>query len=75
MQEDVTEIARRKMLQEEPDVDIHSVDPEPKSEFQFPQTGGNGELDEDFAWADQEPDDDDGNWRMKTIMEDDDEMG
>jgi hypothetical protein len=63
------------MLQEEADVDIHSVDPQPQHDFQFPQAGGNGELDEDSAWADEEPDDDVGNWRMRTVMEDDNELG
>ena len=33
-----------------------------------------GEDDEDIAWADDEPDDDLAGWKLKIIMEDENEM-
>jgi hypothetical protein len=33
------------------------------------------ENDEDLIWADEEPDDDTGNWKMKLVIDDDNEFG
>jgi COMPASS component SWD1 len=71
-QEDEAEIAKRKMKQEEDEVDIDSVI-EDAPERNAQPVGLQGE-DEDLAWADEDPDDDEGEWKMKIIMEDSEAM-
>lgn len=71
-QEDIKETARRKMLQEEDDVDVYGMDPDPRHDS---YAGANAGGDEDFAWADDEPDDDVGGWKMKLVVEDESELG
>lgn len=57
------------MKAEEEEVDIDTiVDDGPQRQVQI--YGAQGE-DDDIAWANEEPDDDVGSWKMKIIMEDD----
>lgn len=35
-------------------------------------TGVNGDIDEESAWADEEPDEDFKDWKLKLVMEEDD---
>ena len=68
LQEDEVETARRKMKQEEEEVDVEGIF-EVANE-QNPQVVGlSREDDEDILWADKEPDDDVRNWNMKIIIE------
>ena len=59
------------MREEEEDVDIETgieliVDPPPRI---------NGDIhDEDLLWAEDEPDEDNPGWKLRLIMEDDDDM-
>ena len=64
--------SRRKMLEEEEDVDIESGVEEVNGTDDHMRL--NGENDEDTLWALEEPDDDMKGWRMKVIMEDEDGM-
>lgn len=72
MQEDEAEIARRKMLEEEEDVDIEGGVEEVVSPAD--KLRQNGENDEDALWAMEEPDDDTKTWKMKVLTEDEDTM-
>ncbi|KAI0772532.1 WD40 repeat-like protein [Trametes elegans] len=67
--EDEAEIARRKMLEEEEDVDIEGgvVDPADIAADHMRQYSEN---DEDVAWALDEDDEDDRDWQMKVLLED-----
>ena len=67
MQEDVEVIAARKRKEEDEPVDIDGVD-------EAASTDQNGTLDEDLAWADEEPDEDTENWKLKTIMKNEYDM-
>ena len=67
MQEDVEVIAARKRKEEDEPVDIDGVN-------EAASTDQNGTLDEDLAWADEEPDEDTENWKLKTIMKDEYDM-
>ena len=73
-QEDEAEILKRKQAAEEEDVDINmSVEPdETVNGFEWRPSGVDEQ--EDFAWADDEPDDDAPGWRMKVLMEDENEL-
>ncbi|KIJ70363.1 hypothetical protein HYDPIDRAFT_35755 [Hydnomerulius pinastri MD-312] len=75
--EDETELALRKKLQEDEDIDIIGgiedsyFSPLPSSKVPVSSgkdAGGGGTGDEDFDWADDEMDDDRKGWRMKIIM-------
>jgi COMPASS component SWD1 len=72
MQEDESEISKRKMKAEEEEVDVEGVD---LATLPLPQRGlahdSNGVHDDDIAWADEEADGDVVGWKMKLIMEDD----
>ncbi|EJF63084.1 COMPASS complex protein [Dichomitus squalens] len=68
--EDEAEIARRKMLEEEEDVDIESGVEEVNGTADH--TRQNGENDEDILWALEEPDDDMKGWELKVIMDEED---
>ncbi|TRM68554.1 WD40-repeat-containing domain protein [Schizophyllum amplum] len=60
--EDESEIVKRKMLQEEEEVDIDTIDVAPKWEVQpLPRAPPN---DEDLHWADEEPDSDSTEWAL-----------
>ncbi|KAL1741949.1 WD40-repeat-containing domain protein [Schizophyllum fasciatum] len=60
--EDETEIAKRKMLQEEEEVDIDTIDVPPRWQFKaLPRPSPN---DEDLLWADEQPDADRAEWSM-----------
>lgn len=72
LQEDEAEIARRKMLEEEEDVDIEG-EPEDVVASAADAARQNGDQDEDTLWALEEPDDDEKGWRMKVLIEDDQE--
>jgi len=63
------------MLQEEDDVDIYGVDPDVRTDLNVSQTNTHADSDEDFAWADEEPDGDVGDWKMDLVMQDDNELG
>ena len=67
MQEDVEVIAARKRKEEDEPVDIDGVN-------EAASTDQNGTLDEDLTWADEEPDEDTENWKLKTIMKDEYDM-
>ena len=67
MQEDVEVIAARKRKEEDEPVDIDGVN-------EAASTDQNGTIDEDLAWADEEPDEDTENWKLKTIMKDEYDM-
>ena len=67
MQEDVEVIAARKRKEEDEPVDIDGVN-------EAASIDQNGTLDEDLAWADEEPDEDTENWKLKTIMKDEYDM-
>ena len=60
-------IAARKRKEEDERIDIDGVD-DAASQDQ------NGTVDEDAAWADEEPDDDTENWKLKIIMKDEYDM-
>ncbi|EIW62171.1 WD40 repeat-like protein [Trametes versicolor FP-101664 SS1] len=67
--EDEADIARRKMLEEEEDVDIDGgiVDPTENTADHLRQPTEN---DDDYLWATDEPDDDMKGWKMKVLVED-----
>jgi len=64
--EDETQIALRKKLQEDEDVDILGGIEEGGAIGA--EVSGRGTGDQDFDWADDDMDDDRKGWRMKTIM-------
>ncbi|PFH50346.1 hypothetical protein AMATHDRAFT_4081 [Amanita thiersii Skay4041] len=67
--EDEEVIAERKRKGEEIEVDVEGgVDEE--MEVSAGANGAAGKLDEDAAWADEEPDDDVGRWKIKIVMTD-----
>jgi COMPASS component SWD1 len=66
-QEDESVLAERKMKQEEEVVDILGGKDAGEEIVDHPR--GNGDED-DFSWADDEPDEDIRGWRMKIVMED-----
>ena len=69
-QEDESEIALRKMKEEDQEVDILTgVDV-----VVADHSRTNGDDGEDAAWADEEADEDTGGWRMKVVMEDEMDM-
>jgi COMPASS component SWD1 len=58
------------MRQEEEEVDIDGiVEDAPRRQTQ--PLGWNGDHDEDILWADDEPDDDIRDWKMRIVMEED----
>ncbi|OSD04175.1 WD40 repeat-like protein [Trametes coccinea BRFM310] len=67
--EDEADMARRKMLEEEEDVDIEDapVDVAPDTSE---KSRLHGETDEEVLWAMEEPDDDVKGWKMKVLVED-----
>ncbi|KAF7354969.1 COMPASS complex protein [Mycena sanguinolenta] len=67
--EDEADMVRRKMKEEEEEVDIDTV-PEAAKPRQIHHHGVQP-GDEDVAWADEEPDDDQQDWKMRVIMEED----
>ena len=68
VQEDEAEIARRKMLVEDEDVDVDGM-----IEVNVNGTAEHvAEHDEDLLWALDEPDDDYRGWKMKVIIEEED---
>ena len=68
----------RKQKQEEEPVDIFTVPgsparfrPQPLPHAWLPTENGTGaDEDEDHAWADDEPDDDNAGWSLKVLLED-----
>lgn len=71
-QEDEAEQLKRKRAAEEQDVDVTLDTTEPADEARY--SVNYGMDDEDVAWADDEPDDDLPGWRLKVIMEDENDM-
>jgi COMPASS component SWD1 len=73
-QEDEEEIARRKQKEEEETVDIVSMD-KPSSLKPTVSLDSPWALDgeSDFAWADEDPDEDNEEWKLKIFMEADDD--
>lgn len=69
LQEDESEIARRKMKQEEEEVDVEEIQDEDANSKQTLQHFG--ENDEEACWADEDPDDDMRGWKMKLVIEED----
>ena len=59
-------LAERKMKQEEEEVDIFTGN-DAEEVVEHPRVNGD---EEDFAWADDEPDEDVRGWKMKIVMED-----
>jgi len=70
--EDEADMIRRKMKEEEEEVDIDTV-PEAAKPRDI-QLHGVQPGDEDVAWADEELDDDQQDWKMRVIMEEDWDM-
>ena len=70
MQEDEAEVARRKQLEEEKAVDIDGEDEDVAKKATVDPTRQNGDPDEDTLWALEEPDDDEKGWRLKVLIED-----
>ncbi|EKM59556.1 uncharacterized protein PHACADRAFT_85948 [Phanerochaete carnosa HHB-10118-sp] len=68
--EDESEIALRKQKEEEEEVDIHSVEVEKRGDY----WKWNAADDEDIAWADDEPDDDNAGWKLKILTEEEEPM-
>lgn len=60
-------IAARKRKEEDEPIDIDGVDDAANQDQ-------NGTVDEDTAWADEEPDEDTENWKLKIIMKDEYDM-
>ena len=60
------------MLEEEEDVDIEG-EPEGAVASTTDAARPNGDQDEDTLWALEEPDDDEKDWRMKVLIEDEQE--
>ncbi|KAI0047292.1 WD40 repeat-like protein [Auriscalpium vulgare] len=71
--EDESELALRKMKQEEEQVDIETAE-DMDAERLGDHARGNGEHEEDYAWADEEAEDDLQVWKMKTMMEDETDL-
>ncbi|PCH41574.1 COMPASS complex protein [Wolfiporia cocos MD-104 SS10] len=67
--EDEDESALRKQKAEEEEVDINGVD---DSALLVDHLHRTADDDEDIAWALEEPDDDEGGWRLKVMIDDDD---
>ncbi|KAI0773741.1 COMPASS complex protein [Fomes fomentarius] len=72
--EDEAEIARRKMLEEEEDVDIDGEVEDTTNGVTDPYPHQNGENDEDTLWALEDPDDDVKGWKLKVLTEEEDMM-
>ena len=70
MQEDEAEVARRKQLEEEKAVDIEGEDEDVAKKAAVEPTRQNGDPDEDTLWVLEEPDDDEKGWRLKVLIED-----
>ncbi|KAI0751218.1 WD40 repeat-like protein [Daedaleopsis nitida] len=70
--EDEADIARRKMLEEEEDVDIEGMIPA-LLDGAGDHPRQNGENDEDTLWALDNPDDDIKGWKLEILIEDDKE--
>ena len=69
LQEDEDEMARRKMREEDAEVDIFSVD----EVVDIREMELRREVkDDDVLWAESEPDMDEKGWRMKILMIDED---
>ncbi|KAG5635342.1 hypothetical protein H0H81_011645 [Sphagnurus paluster] len=68
--EDEEDILRRKMKEEDEEVDIDTIEDKVRNA----QPDSMDLEDEDFAWADQDADEDKREFRMKIIMQDDTEM-
>lgn len=69
LQEDEVEIAKRKMKEEEQEVDIDGRENIlPDRSYYAPAD------DEDIVWADDEPDQDKSNWKLKVNMEDESDI-
>ena len=64
-------MAERKMKQEEEEVDIFTGRGAEEEIVEHPRVNGD---EEDFAWADDEPDEDVRGWTMKIMMEDELDM-
>lgn len=73
MQEDEAEIARRKMLEEEEDVNIDDA-VEDAANGAADHYRQSSENDEDLLWALDEPDDDIKGWKLQVLIEDEQEM-
>jgi COMPASS component SWD1 len=77
--EDESEIARRKMKQEEEAVEIDGVEDllelhrKKNAHIQHMGLNGNPEVDEDALWADEEVDEDVLGWKMKIIVSPDED--
>lgn len=69
-QEDESELAQRKQIAEEEEVDITGIEQEKKGDY----WKWNADDDEDIAWADEEPDDDMAGWKFKILMEEETEI-
>ncbi|KAH9921520.1 COMPASS complex protein [Epithele typhae] len=69
--EDEAEIARRKMLEEEDHVDIETEIVGEAVNGNADHAKMNSDQDEDALWALEEPEDDDKEWRLKVLTEDD----
>ena len=64
-------MALRKQKEEEEEVDILSVaEVEKRGDY----WKWNAADDEDIAWADDEPDDDDAEWKLKILLEEEEPM-
>jgi COMPASS component SWD1 len=70
-QEDENVLAERKMKQEEEEVDILAGKDAEEEIIDHPRVSGD---EDDFAWADDEPDEDMRGWQMKIMMEDEPDM-
>jgi COMPASS component SWD1 len=64
-------LAERKMKQEEEEVDILAGKDAEEETVDHPRVNGD---EDDFAWADDEPDEDTREWKMKIMMEDETDM-
>nr|GAT47739.1 predicted protein [Mycena chlorophos] len=67
--EDEADMIRRKMKEEEEEVDVDTV-PAPLAKARDAQIHGVVVDDEDLQWADEEPDDDQEEWTLQPVMED-----
>lgn len=69
MQEDESEIALRKQKAEDEEIDIDGLIEDPSSkQVEHVRLA---DEDDDVAWAAEEPDDDQPDWRMKVMVEED----
>ena len=64
-------MAERKMKQEEEEVDILTGKDAEEEVVEHSRVNGD---EEDIAWADDEPDEDVRDWKMKIVMEDELDM-